>query len=351
MQVPEEIIYILMSKSRCNVVCTSIYNIWTSNSVNLECLADKFFDGRIDTLGLYLYDECEEGGTGAGNNNNSISNNEIDREEQDQLSYDTFVSKYMSKNLPVIIKNLTEPWPITNSWTKKKKKSTNRTLNTKYMKKNYGECNAPVHITTLPLNYKESGYNFGGSTRPATTHQTVCDYVEWWEGYVMMRDFEEEEGEEPQIDEGTTSATTTQLQYLKDWKFTSEFPNIPIYTCPKYFEDDWLNNYKPSYKFVYLGPKDTSTRLHADVLRSYSWSSNIFGLKRWYLIPSEYTYLLYDVFGVKLAPHLFYDLEVGGVTNNGRGNQISIISYYIKQFSVITTYTIRVFRGHFSYVS
>lgn len=60
-------------------------------------------------------------------------------------------------------------------------------------------------------------------------------------------------------------------------------------------------------RFVYLGPKGTSTVLHADVLRSFSWSTNVCGCKRWYLVPPERTHLLYDCFGTELARHLHAD--------------------------------------------
>ena len=43
--------------------------------------------------------------------------------------------------------------------------------------------------------------------------------------------------------------------------------------------------------------QDTWTPFHADVLRSYSWSTNVVGRKRWKLLPPEYTHLLYDRFG------------------------------------------------------
>lgn len=33
------------------------------------------------------------------------------------------------------------------------------------------------------------------------------------------------------------------------------------------------------YRFVYLGPAGSWTPLHADVLRSYSWSANVAGRK------------------------------------------------------------------------
>ena len=66
-----------------------------------------------------------------------------------------------------------------------------------------------------------------------------------------------------------------------------------------------------AYKFVYLGPAGTTTRLHADVLWSFSWSTNVCGRKKWYLIPPQHTHLLYDCFGIHLASHLHADWENG----------------------------------------
>jgi hypothetical protein len=115
---------------------------------------------------------------------------------------------------------------------------------------------------------------------------------------------------------------------------------LQAYTCPSYFSDDWLNSYLKTkakalpesfvadkkackqaqrketggskvcdgcadkvelmdsamagrervlaadeanvadYQFVYLGLAGSRTHVHADVLRSYSWSINIAGKKR-----------------------------------------------------------------------
>jgi Cupin-like domain len=44
------------------------------------------------------------------------------------------------------------------------------------------------------------------------------------------------------------------------------------------------------------------TPLHADVLRSFSWSVNVAGAKRWLLLPPVHTHLLYDRFGRCMAP-------------------------------------------------
>lgn len=58
------------------------------------------------------------------------------------------------------------------------------------------------------------------------------------------------------------------------------------------------------YRFCYLGPAGTWTPLHSDVLRSYSWSANVCGRKRWLLLHPRHTHLLYDRQLLRMAPHL-----------------------------------------------
>ncbi len=53
----------------------------------------------------------------------------------------------------------------------------------------------------------------------------------------------------------------------------------------------------------------TWTPLHADVLRSYSWSVNVAGSKRWLLLPPRHTHLLFDRFGRHMAPS--FDMPPG----------------------------------------
>ncbi|XP_043275606.1 2-oxoglutarate and iron-dependent oxygenase JMJD4 isoform X2 [Venturia canescens] len=80
--------------------------------------------------------------------------------------------------------------------------------------------------------------------------------------------------------------------YLKDWHCVKEYKNLFLYSVPKFFASDWLNEYyiahpelKDDYMFVYMGPKGTWTPFHADVFTSYSWSANIVGKKKWLLFP------------------------------------------------------------------
>jgi hypothetical protein len=118
-----------------------------------------------------------------------------------------------------------------------------------------------------------------------------------------------------------------------------DFPEYDGYTCPEYFRDDWLNAYHDAqrrrgaeaagsvdghcqaatdtgpedpgdataqrtrsgyngYRFVYLGPQGSSTAVHSDVFRSFSWSINLAGRKHWRFLPPQYAHLLQDKCGV-----------------------------------------------------
>ncbi|KAL7747080.1 hypothetical protein RI367_007576 [Sorochytrium milnesiophthora] len=84
--------------------------------------------------------------------------------------------------------------------------------------------------------------------------------------------------------------------YLKDWHFVQQHPSYEAYTLPDLFADDWLNLWT-DYRFVYMGLAGTWTPFHADVVRSYSWSANVCGRKRWYLFPPGQDHLFRDING------------------------------------------------------
>ena len=86
-------------------------------------------------------------------------------------------------------------------------------------------------------------------------------------------------------------------EYLKDWHLVQLLQSkqsddddscpAPLYKTPEYFERDILNNFLEKYsdfgdyKFAYWGPSGSRTRLHSDVLHSFSWSYNVSGTKKW----------------------------------------------------------------------
>ncbi|CAM4596401.1 unnamed protein product [Leuciscus chuanchicus] len=105
--------------------------------------------------------------------------------------------------------------------------------------------------------------------------------------------------------------------YLKDWHMQRNFPEHNTYKNPIYFSSDWLNEYWDTsevddYRFVYMGPKGSWTPFHADVFRSYSWSANICGRKKWLLYPPGQEEFLRDCHG-----NLAYDVTAPVLQDKG----------------------------------
>eukprot|EP00578_Thalassiosira_sp_NH16_P029631 CAMPEP_0181076308 /NCGR_PEP_ID=MMETSP1071-20121207/350_1 /TAXON_ID=35127 /ORGANISM="Thalassiosira sp., Strain NH16" /LENGTH=550 /DNA_ID=CAMNT_0023157481 /DNA_START=243 /DNA_END=1895 /DNA_ORIENTATION=+ len=97
------------------------------------------------------------------------------------------------------------------------------------------------------------------------------------------------------IDEPTNGM---QIGYLKDWhlvQYLMDKQNVhstqntvpSLYQVPNFLERDVLNRFLTrycdggDYKFTYWGPAGSQTRLHSDVLHSFSWSYNVVGKKKW----------------------------------------------------------------------
>lgn len=252
-----------------------VFSIWTSNGTNDAGLAEPLLlSNKLEALGQYVMMMDEETVDEDVGSINVVSAKD--------LSYSHFVENYMAPNQPVIITGLTEEWVINKEWLKFQNDKLVPDMS--HLKENFGHETVSVH----------KQINAGFTTeRPLPEDMTVSEYCEWW----SSQDERESECE-----------GESELWYLKDWKFVSAHPKTQLYEWPLWFRQDWLNEYmSDAYRFVYLGPAGTCTRLHADVLGSYSWSTNICGQKIWYLLPPQNTYLLGDCFGrLKLASNLDY---------------------------------------------
>jgi Cupin-like domain len=145
---------------------------------------------------------------------------------------------------------------------------------------------------------------------------SVSEYVTWWKLHHKIQRSKEFANNSKSTTCIDVLDDNVPLLYLKDWKFLAAHPNYNAYEWPQYFTDDWLNDAMGNaYKFVYLGPAGTSTPLHADVLRSYSWSTNICGIKKWILVPPALTCYLYDCFvfgGTTLPTYINIDVDYPG---------------------------------------
>jgi hypothetical protein len=263
-----------------------IHNIWTGDCGDAG-LAEPYIDGRIDVLGLFqmfLFDEYEKNHFQVDNDNDSTYL-QIERVHCNELSYDQFEHAYMRPNRPVVIQGLAEQWNASKEWICQRNDKVEPNL--AHLSARFGT--EAVHV------FEQSRAGFTAS-RPIRTAMTLADYADWWEEHRASSD----------------SADERQLLYLKDWTFRSSHPACDVYRCPHYFREDWLNKAtNNAYSFCYVGPKGTSTNLHADVLLSFSWSTNVCGRKQWMLVPPELTFLLYDCFGSTLATHLHSDILDG----------------------------------------
>ncbi|CAG9465905.1 unnamed protein product [Pedinophyceae sp. YPF-701] len=226
------------------------------------------------------------------------------------LSYDDFVQHYMAPGLPVLIAGVTTDWPCQRDFTKGATGATSTPIDLEFLRERFGS--AKVCATCVPGSV-DDGYG-----EAEIREMTVAEYVAWWAARSARPD-SAASGDQPgghQRHHGVQAAGHFLL-YLKDWHMVAEFPGYAAYQTPEYFADDWLNGFyderaargaglkasTADYRFVYLGPRGTSTPLHADVLRSFSWSVNLAGKKAWRLVPPDLTHHLLDSHG-NVAPSL-----------------------------------------------
>ncbi|KAG0264736.1 JmjC domain-containing protein 4 [Mortierella polycephala] len=120
------------------------------------------------------------------------------------------------------------------------------------------------------------------------------DFTDQKRSTMDMKDF---------LDEWETHSRANEHSrtYLKDFHFIRTFPEYGAYETPTIFCDDWMNEFwtrrmdmDDDYRFVYCGGHGTFTPFHADVYRSYSWSANICGVKKWTLFPPDQEHLFQD---------------------------------------------------------
>ncbi|KAF5273633.1 hypothetical protein FQR65_LT04632 [Abscondita terminalis] len=168
------------------------------------------------------------------------------------ISYNKFFEKYFLKNRPCLIRNVGNAWDSSRLWMK------SGFPNFSYLEQTYGELQVSVVDCKANVNY----YN----NKPQKWK--FKEYLKYWKSYT--------ESEE--------------VMYLKDWHLKNGKPQDNFYRVPMYFSCDWLNEYLvenslDDYRFVYMGVRGTWSPFHVDVMTSYSWSTNICGVKKWILFP------------------------------------------------------------------
>ncbi|XP_025241765.1 jmjC domain-containing protein 4 isoform X1 [Theropithecus gelada] len=178
--------------------------------------------------------------------------------EPGAFSYADFVRGFLLPNLPCVFSSaFTQGWGSRRRWvTPAGRPDFDHLLRT------YGDVVVPV------ANCGVQEYN----SNPKE-HMPLRDYITYWKEYI----------------EGGYSSPRGCL-YLKDWHLCRDFPVEDVFTLPVYFSSDWLNEFWDAldvddYRFVYAGPAGSWSPFHADIFRSFSWSVNVCGRKKWLLFP------------------------------------------------------------------
>lgn len=202
------------------------------------------------------------------------------------LTSSDFKREYCLRNVPCIIRGFDELEfkDISLKWRKSDTTSTDATLgnksriNTAWFERCVGEDTmVPVRI---------DGKNELDEDGRAEECETIMMSLKDW------------------IQQSNEGGEEVSREYLKDWHLVQLLQSrkaddedvsraLPLYKTPEYFERDLLNNFLAKYsdggdyKFVYWGPSGSITRLHSDVLHSFSWSYNVTGSKKWtFYIPN-----------------------------------------------------------------
>ncbi|ORZ21679.1 hypothetical protein BCR42DRAFT_408063 [Absidia repens] len=215
----------------------------------------------------------------------------------DPPSYEYFLQHHLIANIPALIgPKLIDHWEARQKWTQ------------------------PITSETFS-NEKCDDTELNGSLSPHPQLQPNYYYLKQKFGSAQVqvadcneRDFTDQRRTTLPFDDFVdlwqqTDKLDRHHYYLKDWHFVQAFPSENMYQVPDIFADDWMNEYwqketEDDYRFAYMGGDKTFTPFHADVYRSYSWSSNICGVKKWTLFPPGQEDLYKDKF-----ENMVYDIR------------------------------------------
>jgi|AntAceMinimDraft_12_1070368.scaffolds.fasta_scaffold11210_2 hypothetical protein len=268
------------------------------------------------------------------------------------LSPAQFRVRFMEKNLPVMITGMTKQWRATKEWV-----CADGTCDMDAMSKLFGDAKVLVVDCDDKID-----------TDLTRKQMRFADFAAYWEkrkGKGGKKRKENADGDNGDDDE------LNKKLYVKDWNFVHDFPDYGAYATPGHVKDDWLNaggeestddwiagggldervgeagfeknehesgsesesesesdgknpsasplrNTPGSFKFVYCGVQGTWTPAHVDVARSFSWSVNVCGHKKWFLVPPNRAKFLRHKDGSgRLLPDLRHCFGVGGGGVNG----------------------------------
>jgi histone arginine demethylase JMJD6 len=162
-------------------------------------------------------------------------------------STEEFLEKYGIPGKPVLLMGVMENWKAKARWTMD------------FLKSMYGHVSVKVKQVHAP----HKKYTI-----------TLSDYIDY-----------------------IKTSNDNNPYYLRDWQFQKDCPEIlDDYEIPEYFKS-WFQqlptNFRPQLSWFYMGPKNTGTKMHQDVMMTSAWNAIFSGKKCWLMYPPEQGKYLY----------------------------------------------------------
>ena len=192
---------------------------------------------------------------------------------KEPISYQKF-ENCMKRNIPCSFgKWISYGWNSRTSWV-----LDDGQPNFDFLEENYGSFSASVT-------------KFSSNNDFDCISQTISQFISYWKSIILER----APSNNHKFESFPVADYHTLPHYLKDWHFAMNTDPSSVYFVPDIFADDWLNRFwrargdiDDDYIFSYFGPTGSFTPFHADVFRSYSWSINVCGRKKWLILyPGE----------------------------------------------------------------
>ncbi|KAJ2081942.1 hypothetical protein H4R24_001974 [Coemansia sp. RSA 988] len=186
-------------------------------------------------------------------------------ERRESIDIDEFVHDFLEPNVPVVLgPKFTKNWTARDEWVSDGRPNFTRLIEL------YG--NATVQVAECDTAF---------FTDQKRVEMKFHEFIQQWQDNPLSR------------------------LYCKDWHFTKSNPEFSAYTPLPCLSDDWINLFyddgisssNDDYRFCYMCGDGTWTPFHEDVFRSYSWSANICGEKRWTLVAPGQNSLFTDSLG------------------------------------------------------
>ncbi|MEP0265318.1 cupin-like domain-containing protein [Dokdonia sp.] len=164
-----------------------------------------------------------------------------------EISLSDFNNQYAIPKIPLVIEKMSQDWPATTKWS----------------------------LSAFKARFADKIIEITRSSDAYTKEMRFEDFIEY------MQETDDE-----------------HAYYFKNWEFEDDHPELlEEYKVLPHFQS-WLDSLpaeqRPRFKWIYIGPKNSYSKLHIDILKTNAWNILFTGKKLWLFFPPEEQENLYS---------------------------------------------------------